>query len=441
MPTDKLTDTAIRKARPADKPVMLSDGGGMYLELRPNGTRYWRLKYRIGGREKLLSLGVYPAVTLAEARKKREAARVLIALGDDPSNHRKVDKSTRHEHAVVQAMVAAGEPLPGSFEAVARRWHATHLDRWAPTYSNKVLRRLETEVFPHLGMRPVGEIEPPELLQVLRRCEARGVVETAHRVRETCSLVFRFAIAEGSATRDAARDLVGALKQHATKHFAAIIDPDRFGELLRAIDGYGHRGTPQVRYALKLAALVFLRPGQELRGARWEEFDLDAATWAVPAERMKRIRADKESGPPHVVPLSRQAVQVLRELQPITGHSALLFPGMRDHSKPISENTLNAALSAMGFDATEHRAHGFRASARTMAEERLGIDARVIDAQQAHAVSDPLGRAYNRTQFLDQRRELMQRWADYLDELRERTPKLSQDPEAKPKARVERRNC
>ena len=253
MPTDKLTDTAIRKARPGDKPLMLSDGGGMYLELRPNGTRYWRLKYRIGGREKLLSLGVYPEVPLVEARKKREAARALIVVGDDPSQMRKVEKFTRLAHAVVQAMVASGEPLPGSFESVARRWHATHVDRWAPTYANKVLRRLETEVFPHLGIRPVGEIEAPELLQVLRRCEARGVVETAHRVRETCSLIFRFAIAEGLATRDAARDLVGALKQHTTKHFAAITDPKRFGELLRAIDGYGHRGTPPVRCALKLS--------------------------------------------------------------------------------------------------------------------------------------------------------------------------------------------
>lgn len=215
--------------------------------------------------------------------------------------------------------------------------------------------------------------------------------------------------------------MVGALKQHKTKHFAAITDPARFGELLRAIVGYGHRATPVVSSALKLAAPVFLRPGQELRGARWSEFDLEAATWAVPAQRMKRIKVEKESGAPHVVPLSRQAVEVLRALQPLTGHGELVFPGMRDHRNPISDNTLNAALSAMGFGADEHRAHGFRASARTMAEEHLEIDPRVIDAQQAHAVPDALGRVYNRTQFLAQRRELMQLWADYLDQLRARS--------------------
>lgn len=197
MPTDKLTDQAIRKAKPSDKPLKLSDGGGMYLELRPSGRRYWRLKYRIAGREKLLSLGVYPDVTLAEARRKRDAARDIIAAGNDPSEQRKTEKDALAARLKTQALVAAGKPLPGSFEAVARCWHATHLDRWAPTYSNKIIRRLETEVFPYLGKKAVGDIEPPELLQILRRCEARGVVETAHRVRETCSLVFRFAIAEG----------------------------------------------------------------------------------------------------------------------------------------------------------------------------------------------------------------------------------------------------
>jgi integrase len=416
MPTNTLSDPAIRKAVPGDKPRKLSDGGGLYLELQPNGARWWRLKYRIHGKEKRLSLGVYPAVTLAQARVKREEARALIAAGTDPSETRKADKAHQQRQQEVQAMAAAGLPLPDSFESVAREWFATRHADWSPGYASKVIARLEADVFPFIGARPVAEVTPPELLALLRRMEVRGVIESAHRARESCSQVFRFAIATGRVTSDPARDLAGALKRPRVKHFAAITDPARFGELLRAIDGY--KGTPVVRSALKLAALVFQRPGEELRCARWDEFDLDDGTWLVPADRMKRTKAGKEYGQAHTVPLSRQAVEILRELQPLTGNGPVVFRGEKGKERPISENTLNAALDALGYTSDEHRAHGFRSSARTMLHERLNVAPEVIEAQLAHAVPDALGRAYNRTEFIEQRRQMMQTWADYLDKLR-----------------------
>ena len=313
--------------------------------------------------------------------------------------------------------MAAGLPAVGSFEEVARRWHALRAPDWAPSYSTKIIARLEGKAFPYIGARPIGEIQPPELLAVLRRCEEAGIVETAHRVRDTCAEVFMFAVSEGIAQSNPARDLARALRTHTTRHIASITEPLRFGELLRAIAGY--RGTPVVKAGLSLAALVFLRPGQELREARWDEFDLGNATWSVPAARMKRRKAGKENGPDHIVPLSRQAVAVLEELWPLTGRQPLVFQGLRNREKPMSENTLNAALDSLGFSAGEHRAHGFRASARTMLAERLAIAPEVIEAQLAHAVPDALGRAYNRTTFMTQRRDLMQRWADYLDQLRD----------------------
>jgi integrase len=414
--TNTLTDLAIRKAAPGDKPRKLADGGGMYLEIRPSGARYWRLKYRVNGTEKRLSLGVYPEVTLAQARVKRDAARALVAQGIDPSETRKAEKVRHQRQQIAQALAAAGEPVPDTFEYVAREWYETRRDDWSTSYGEKVLSRLVKDVFPFIGNRPVSEVTPPELLALLRRIEGRGVVETAHRARENCSQVFRFAVATGRATSDPARDLVDALKRPRVKHFAAITDPMRFGELLRAIDRY--QGTPVVRAALKLASLVFLRPGEELRSACWDEFDLDAGVWSVPAARMKRRKDGKEYGPVHLVPLSRQAVEVLRDLYPLTGGGPVVFRGYKGKNRPISENTLNAALDAMGFDSDQHRAHGFRASARTMLAERLNVDEKVIEAQLAHSVPDKLGRAYNRTQFTDQRRQMLQTWADYLDTLR-----------------------
>jgi integrase len=414
--TDKLTDTTIRKATPGEKPRKLSDGGGLYLELRPNGARWWRLKYRMDGKEKLLSLGVYPTVSLAQARVKREEARSLIAAGIDPSEARKTKKADTQRQQEAQDLAAAGQPVPGTFEFIAREWHTTKRAEWSPSYGEKVLSRLVADVFPFIGSREISTVTPPELLKLLRLMEARGVIETAHRARESCSQVFRFAIATGRATSDPARDLAGALKRPRVKHFAAIVDPLRFGELLRAIAGY--RGTPIVRAALQLAALVFLRPGEELRGARWEEFNLEAGEWLIPAQRMKRTQEGKMYGPAHLVPLSRQAVAILRDLYALTGNGPVVFRGEKGRDRPISDNTLNAALDAMGFTKEEHRAHGFRASARTMLHERLNMPREAIEAQLAHSVPDALGRAYNRTEFIEQRHHMMQTWADYLDQLR-----------------------
>lgn len=412
-----LTDAHLRGIKAQDPRKRLTDGGGLYLLLFvKGGSHAWRFDYTHEGKRKTLSLGTYPDTGLSLARRKADEARRLLAEGINPSTARKEART-----AIVQALEGerradAGLPALGSFEEVARSWFDVQRGDWAATYANKVIRRLELYAFPYIGRRPVGEITPPELLAVLRRLEARGVVETAHRVRDTCSQVFRFAVAEGRVTSDPARDLAGALRTHQTKHIPAITEPARFGELLRAIDGC--RGIPATREGLKLAALLFLRPGAELRAAEWSEFDLDAALWSVPASRMKRRKHAKENGPPHLVPLPRQAVEILRELRRLTGHQRFVFQGVRDRSKTISENTLNAALSALGFGPDEMRMHGFRAAARTMLAERLNFDDKVIEAQLAHAVPDALGRAYNRTQFFEQRRAMLQTWADYLDKLR-----------------------
>jgi integrase len=413
---DKSIKAALKTASDLAKVQTLSDGAGLSLLVQPSGAAWWRLRYSLAGKENRLSLGTYPAVSLAQARVRRDAARALLTNGIDPSDQRKAAKAARFDAEVIATKLATGEPLPGTFEAVARQWLAVRRSEWSASYHDKLEARLVRDVFGPLGARPIGLVTPPELLKLLRSIQDRGTVETARRVRETCSLIFRFAIAEGHAETDPARDLLGALKTHTRRHIPAITDPLRFGELLRAVDAY--RGTPQVRAALQLAALVFLRPGSELREAQWSEFDLDAGTWHVPAERMKRRKAGKENGPAHVVPLSAQAVVILRGLHLTTGRGAHLFPGVRHRHQPVSENTLNAALDALGFTGDEHRAHGFRASARTMLHERLNVAPEVIEAQLAHSVPDALGAAYNRTAFLAQRREMLQTWADYLEGLR-----------------------
>lgn len=413
-----LTDAHLRGIKAQDPRKRLTDGGGLYLLLSvKGGSHAWRFDYTHEGKRKTLSLGTYPDTGLSLARRKADEARRLLAEGTNPSTVRKEAKAATVQALEEERRADEGLPALGSFEEVARSWFEVQRGDWAKTYADKVIRRLELYVFPYIGRRPVGEVTPPELLAVLRRLEARGVTDTAHRARDTCSQVFRFAVAEGRVTSDPARDLAGALKTHQTKHIPAITEPVRFGELLRAIDGY--RGIPATREGLKLAALVFLRPGAELRAAEWSEFDLDAALWTVPATRMKRRKYAKENGPPHLVPLPRQAVESLRELQRLTGHQKYVFQGVRDRSKTISENTLNAALSALGFGPDEMRMHGFRAAARTMLAERLNYDDKVIEAQLAHAVPDALGRAYNRTQFVEQRRVMLQAWADYLDRLRQ----------------------
>jgi len=410
-----LTDTAIRKAQPGPKPQKLADGKGMYLEISPAGGRWWRLKYRIAGKEKRISLGTYPETGLRQAREKAEAARAMLAEGLDPSEQRKADKARLAVQVAATERADAGLPAEDSFEHVAREWFATRREEWAPSYGDKIMRRLEVDVFPWIGAEPIESIKPPQLLAVLRRIESRGVVETAHRALENCSQVFRYGVATGRIQSNPARDLKDALRKPMVKHFPAITDPARLGQLLRAIDSY--KGTYVVRTALYLMPRVLLRPG-ELRNATWTEFDLEKAVWTVPAERMKREKVGKLFGKPHVVPLAKQVVAALRELHRLTGASPYVFRGERHHDRPMSDAAINAALRAMGFSADEVTGHGFRATARTMLAERLGVSEAVIEAQLAHSVKDSLGRAYNRTEFQDERRLMMDLWSDYLDQLR-----------------------
>ncbi len=411
------SDTTIRGVKPGDTRKRLSDGEGLYLLLFVKGGAHgWRLDYSFAGKRKTLSLGTYPDTGLALARKKATEARELVAAGQDPSDVRKSGKAQAEQAREIQRLVDSGQPAPDSFEAVAREWHAViHKAKVTEGHAARTLIRLEQDVFPWIGRSNVNAIAAPLLLETMRRIEKRGAIETTHRALQSCGQVFRYAIATGRADRNPAADLAGALTPVVVKHMAAITDPKRVGELLRAIDDY--RGMPTTRAALQLAPLVFVRPG-ELRKAEWSEFDLDAAQWRIPSERMKRSKQQKVSGVPHVVPLSRQAVEVLKDLQPLTGHGRFVFPSPRTGERCMSENAVLAALRRMGFPKDEMTGHGFRAMARTMLAERLHIDEAVIEAQLAHAVKDSLGRAYNRTEFIAQRQAMLQTWADHLDALR-----------------------
>lgn len=388
-----LTDTAIRKAKPADKTRRMFDGGGLYLEVAPSGGKWWRLKYRFGGKEKRLALGTYPETSLADARERRATARQQLAAGIDPSEQRKAEKAAGVERAA------------NSFETVAREWLAKQT--WVDGYRVKVEAWMGKDVYPYIGGRPVAELNAPEFLRVARRIEERGAIESAHRVMQTCGQIMRYAIATGRADRNPVADLKGALASPPKRHHAAITDPAELGALLRAIDGYA--GNPVTRAALKLSALLFVRPG-ELRHAEWTEIDLDAAEWNIPAGKMKMRQA-------HLVPLSNQAVEILRELYPLTGHGQYVFPGGRSPRRPMSNNAINAALRRMGYAKESMTAHGFRATARTILDEVLHYRADFIEHQLAHAVKDPNGRAYNRTAHLPERRNMMQGWANYLDVL------------------------
>lgn len=389
-----LTDTAIRNAKPGTKPLRLYDEKGLYLEVRPTGAKWWRFKYRFGGVAKLLSLGVYDEVSLKKARQRRDDARTLLADGIDPSQHRKATKAARADRAA------------NSFEVVAREWFEKQSAGWVEHHGNRILRRLENDVFPWLGGRPVAEITSPELLATVRRIEDRGAIETAHRALANCGQVFRYAIATGRAERDPSRDLRGALTPVQGEHFAAITDPKRIPDLLRALDGY--QGTFTVKCALRLAPLVFVRPG-ELRKAEWADVDLDAAEW-----RYTVTKTDTQ----HIVPLSAQAIEILRELHALTGGGQYVLPGARSPKRPMSENAVLAALRRTGIGKDEMSGHGFRAMARTILDEVLHFPPHLIEHQLAHAVRDPNGRAYNRTAHLPERRTMMQAWADYLDRLK-----------------------
>lgn len=400
----RLTDAAIRKAKPGDKPIKMADGNGLYLLLRPNGGRWWRWDYRrpFTGKRNTLSLGTYPDTGLAQARERLAAARKLLASDVDPADHRKAERAAGLERAA------------NSFEVVALEWLGKQT--WVPSYSSKVTAWMEKDVFPWIGGQPVAELTAPDFLRIARRIEERGAIESAHRILQNCGQVMRYAIATGRAERNPVADLRGALASPPERHHAAITDPREIGGLLRAIDGYS--GNMVTRSALRLAPLVFVRPG-ELRHAEWAHIDLAAAEWNIPAERMK-------SRQPHLVPLSRQAVAILAELQPLTGGRQYVFPGGRSPKRPMSDNAINAALRRMGFDSDTMTAHGFRAMARTVLDEVLHFRPDYIEHQLAHAVRDPNGRAYNRTAHLTERRKMMQAWADYLDRLRAEDPKVVQ---------------
>lgn len=413
-----LTATAVKNVQATDKPRKLSDGGGLLLEVRPEGGKWWRWRYRFGGREKMLSLGTYPETSLQDARARRDELAATLASGADPSEARKAERAAHQVERSQTEREAAGLPPAGSLEAVAREWlEVVHAAKVSEGHAERTRLRLEQDVFPWIGRTPLANVTAPMLLECLRRVEARGAIETAHRIKQACGQVFRYGIATGACERNPAADLRDALKPVVVKHHAAITDPKRAGELLRAVVDY--QGHPVTRAALALAPLLFQRPG-ELRQAEWSEIDLDAGLWTIPGARMKRTIQGKTTGPDHLVPLSRQAVAILRDLQPLTaGRSVFVFPSLRTAHRPMSDNAVLSALRRMGFTKDEMTGHGFRAMARTMLAERLGVDEAVIEAQLAHAVRDSLGRAYNRTEFVEQRREMMQVWADYLDRLRE----------------------
>ena len=391
-----LTDTFVKGVKPSSKSgEKYSDGGGLYLLVKESG-KYWRMNYRFGGKQKTLALGVYPAVSLKKARDKREKAKEQLAAGDDPSIEKRKDLATK---------IKASQ---NTFEVVARKWlEKSKADRMAST-QGKVKNWLEKDVLPYIGKLPISEIGPRDVLGALRHMEGRGALESVQRVKQVCGQVFRFAVAEGSAERDVTQDLKGALEKHKSGNHPAITEPKQAGELMRAIHGY--EGSPYTVAALKLLPLVFVRPG-ELRTAEWSEFDLEGGEWRVPAIKMK-MKVD------HIVPLSTQALEILKSMHPLTCHGKYVFPSIRTGERPMSENTINGALRGLGFAQDTHTAHGFRAMARTILDEVLNQRVDLIEHQLAHKVKDANGTAYNRTAHLPARGVMMQTWADYLDQLR-----------------------
>lgn len=390
-----LSDMKVKTAKPKDKPYKLSDNDGLYLLVTEKGNKWWRFKYRFDGKEKLLSLGTYPEISLADARQRRDELRKQVAKGIDPGTVRKAKKQTNIQEAE-------------SFEVIAREWHGRFKPTWTLGHAKTIIDRMERDLFPWIGKRPIAEIKAPELLAAMRRVESRGALETAHRIRTIGGQVFRYAVATGRAERDPSGDLKGALPQPREKHRAAITEPAEVGKLLKAIDDYS--GSYIVKCALKIAPLVFVRPG-ELRHMEWTELDFDNAQWNIPAGKMKM----KEQ---HLVPLSKQVLEILTELKGLTGTSPYCFPSGRSYHRAMSNNAILAALRRMGYEKDEMSGHGFRAMARTILDEVLQIRPDFIEHQLAHAVRDPNGRAYNRTAHLDERSKMMQLWADYLEGLK-----------------------
>jgi integrase len=393
-----LSDTQIKNAKPKDNPYKLADGGGLYLEVMPTGKKLWRMKYQqASGKESRLSFGIYPAVSLLQARKKRDAARELKAAGTDPGQLKRDEKQAK--------TVAAAN----TFELVAWAWLEKTSATRAATTHDKITSWLKRDVFPFIGTMPVATIRAMDVLATVQKMEARGVIDSAHSVKRLCGQILRFAVATGLAERDVTIDLKGALSVALQTHYAAITEPKQVGELMRAIFAYS--GHPYAVAALKLSPLVFVRPG-ELRSAEWAEIDLDAAEWRIPGAKMK-MKVD------HLVPLSTQAVEILRGVHAMTGGRKYVFPSIRTGDRCMSENTINAALRSMGYAKEVMTAHGFRAMARTIMDEVMNERVDLIEHQLAHAVKDPNGRAYNRTAHLPARKKMMQRWADYLDALKD----------------------
>ncbi|WP_269619956.1 tyrosine-type recombinase/integrase [Zhongshania sp. BJYM1] len=392
-----LTDPAVKLAKPKDKPYRLTDGEGMYLEVSPKGGKYWRMKYRFGGKEKRLSIGVYPATSLKKARQLREQARQHLSNGVDPSALKQITKLTNTTAAA------------NSFKLVALEWFSKQKPIWAENHWSKVERMMERDLFPFLGSRPLNGITPPELLAVLRKIESRGALESAKRTKQIAGQIFRYGVATARCERDPAQDLNGALANPIKQHRSAITDPKLVGPLLNALDGY--QGTAVVNAALRLAPLTFVRPG-ELRTAKWAEIDFDKAEWRY---YVTKTKSD------HIVPLCKQAIDILRELQPLTCNSEYVFPSARTLSRPMSDNAVLSAMRRMGIGKDEMCGHGFRAMARTILDEELHFRPDWIEHQLAHAVKDVHGRAYNRTAHLPERKKMMQAWADYLDNLKAQT--------------------
>jgi integrase len=389
-----LSDAAIRKTNAGTRPTKLYDGGGLFLLLNPNGSRLWRLKYRFAGKEKLLAFGAYPDVSLKDARERRDEARRKLAAGYDPGEARKAQKTAAADRAI------------NSFEVVAREWFGLTKDKWESEYADLVLHRLERDIFPWLGGRPIAEIASLDLLTVLRRIEQRGAIDLTHRALQKCGQIFRYAVVTGRATRDPTTDLRDALKPKQKQHYASIKDPKAVGELMRAIRDY--MGAFETRCALLLGILTFVRP-VELRKAEWSEFDCEQSEWRIPASRMKM----KEQ---HIVPLSVQSLVILRELRSATGHGRYLFPSIRTGTRPMSENTINAALRRLGYTSEEMTGHGFRSTASTLLNE-LGWPSDAIERQLSHGERDDVRGAYNFAEYLVVRRKMMQAWADHLETL------------------------
>ena len=401
-----LTDAQCRNATcsPGAKRERFSDSGGLYLEVSPAGSRRWFWKYRKDGKEGRLALGSYPQVSLSAARKARDIARLQKSEGIDPAKARKVEK------------LVNPTGFDNSFKSVALEWHGRQVTRWSPGHAERTLRQLERDLFPWIGDREMSQIQPMELLAVLQKVEERGAIETADRALMLARQVWRYWLPTASNTqRDITEGLKARLTPYRGSNFPAIVEPERFGELLRAM--YAYKGGPFVRTALLLAPLLYQRPAN-LRMMEWEELDLDGQLWTIPSAKMKRSVQEKENGEPHVVPLPKQAVAMLRELKPLSGRGRYVFPGQRDHDRPMSDNSVRTALYSLGFG-DEQSWHGFRASARTMLVDQLDLDPLAIEANLAHAVKDANGRSYNRTKYLAKRFDQIQQWADYLDHLRE----------------------